>query len=218
MLTLQGEWRERRSLQLLCVGAHCDDIEIGCGGTVLTLVGAGLDLTVTWVVLSSGAERAREAVRSAELMLAGATKKDVRVSAFRDGFLGFDGAKVKEYFEELHGMVSPELVLTHYRNDLHQDHRFVSDLTWQTFRDQLILEYEIPKFDGDLGSPNVFVHLDEALVRRKTDHIRTVFKSQHGRRWFSDDLFLALPRLRGLESNAPGGYAEGFYARKLVLA
>lgn len=218
MLTVQGEWYRRSSLRLLCLGAHCDDIEIGCGGTLLKLLGTGLELTVTWVVLSSDAERAREAVQSAELMLGGVRKKDVRVTSFRDGFLAFEGAKVKEYFEELREAASPELILTHYRNDLHQDHRLVSELTWQTFRDQLVLEYEIPKYDGDLGSPNVFVHLDEVLVRRKIDHVRTLFKSQRERRWFSDDLFLSLPRLRGLESNAPSGYAEGFYGRKLVLA
>ncbi|MGH7402859.1 MAG: PIG-L deacetylase family protein, partial [Candidatus Rokuibacteriota bacterium] len=154
---------------------------------------------------------------SAEAILAGVKTRNVQVKAFRDGFLPYQGAEVKEAFEALKQTVAPDLIFTHYRADLHQDHRLVSELTWNTFRDHLILEYEIPKFDGDLGSPNVFVHLDQALCRRKIDNLVRSFPSQADRRWFSEDTFRAILRLRGMESNAPDGYAEGFYSRKLIL-
>jgi LmbE family N-acetylglucosaminyl deacetylase len=202
---------------ILCLGAHCDDIEIGCGGTIAKLCDDHPRLTVTWVVFSSTEERAAEARSSADRLLAGVKAREVVIKSFRDGYLPYQGVSVKDVFEDLKSAVAPDLILTHYRADLHQDHRLISELTWNTFRDHLILEYEIPKFDGDLGSPNVFLHLDEALARGKIEHIMKSFRSQAGKRWFSEETFLAMLRLRGMESNAPSGYAEGFYGRKVIL-
>jgi LmbE family N-acetylglucosaminyl deacetylase len=203
--------------QVLCLGAHCDDLEIGCGGTVLRLAGSPNAPAFTWVVFSSDATREPEALRSAEMFLRGAHSTRIVIKKFRDGFLPYEGGLVKEAFEELKAVVAPDLILTHYGNDFHQDHRLISELTWNTFRNHLILEYEIPKYDGDLGTPNVFVPLDEPLCRQKIDTILTSFASQAGKRWFSEDLFKSLLRLRGMECNAPDSYAEAFYCRKLVL-
>ena len=157
-----------------------------------------------------------EALRSAETLLSSAPSARIMIKKFRDGFLPYEGALVKEVFEEIKGLMSPDLILTHYRGDLHQDHRLISELTWNTFRDHFILEYEVPKYDGDLGVPNFFVPLDESLCRRKVDTITTSFASQRGKRWFSEELFRSLMRLRGMECNAPSSYAEAFYCRKLV--
>jgi len=202
---------------VLCLGAHCDDLEIGCGGTVLKLTDCRNPPEFTWVVFSSDATREAEAMRSAEIFLRCAPRSRIVVKKFRDGFLPYEGGLVKEAFEELKGTVAPDLVLTHHRDDLHQDHRLISELTWNTFRDHLILEYEIPKYDGDLGVPNVFVPLDDSLCRRKLDTILASFTSQRDRRWFSEDLFRSLLRLRGMECNAAGNYAEAFYCRKLLV-
>jgi LmbE family N-acetylglucosaminyl deacetylase len=204
--------------QLLCLGAHCDDIEIGCSATVLTLLGRYPELSVTWVVMASDERRAQEGLESAHALLAGIPKKTVLIQSFRDGFLPYQGAAVKEYFESLKADVSPDLVLTHCRQDLHQDHRLVSELTWNTFRDHMIWEYEIPKYDGDLGNPNLFVPLDAAVCRRKVENLLTTFATQVDKPWFREDLFLALMRLRGMECHAPSGYAEAFYCRKAVLS
>jgi LmbE family N-acetylglucosaminyl deacetylase len=203
--------------RLLCLGAHCDDIEIGCGGTLIKLLDSGTPLFVTWVVFSSDDEREREALESAHTILQRARTKEIVIRRFRDGFLPFCAAEIKEYIEELKRTISPDLILTHYRNDLHQDHRLISDLTWNTFRNHLILEYEIPKYDGDLGSPNIFVPLSESLCHRKIQILREAFASQHHRPWFDGDLFLSLLRLRGMECNAPEKHAEAFYCRKMVL-
>jgi LmbE family N-acetylglucosaminyl deacetylase len=202
---------------VLCIGAHCDDIEIGCGGTVLRLLETNPALEVHWVVLCSNELRRKEAREGARRFLGAGAEKRVQLQGFRDGFLPYQGGEVKDFFEGLKGQLRPDLILTHFRSDLHQDHRLVSDLTWNTFRDHLILEFEIPKYDGDLGAPNFFVPLSEALVARKVEHVLGAFPSQHGRRWFSADTFRALMRLRGVECNAPDDYAEAFYARKLVL-
>jgi LmbE family N-acetylglucosaminyl deacetylase len=169
------------------------------------------------VVLSGAGARADEARASAASFLSGVEQQAVTVHGFRDGYFPQQWAEVKETFEEIKRGFEPDLILTHYRNDLHQDHRLVSELTWNTFRDHLILEYEIPKYDGDLGTPGFFVTLEEAVCRRKVETLLRCFPSQHGRRWFTRDLFFALPRLRGMESNAPSGYAEAFYCRKAVL-
>ena len=202
---------------VLCLGAHPDDIEIGCAGAILRLTQASKPPAFTWVVFSSDAVRGEEARRSAEALLRGTPNPRIRVEQFRDGFLPYGGAGVKEVFEELKSTTSPDLVFTHYRHDLHQDHRLISELTWNTFRDQWILEYEVPKYDGDLGAPNAFVPLAEPLCRRKIDAILQGFPSQHGKLWFSEDVFRGLMRLRGVECNASGGHAEAFYCRKLVL-
>jgi len=202
---------------VLCLGAHCDDLEVGCAGSILTLLRRPQPPAVTWVVFCSDDVREAEARRSAERLLADAPQSRVVIKRFRDGYLPYEGAVVKDAFEELKGTVAPDLIFTHYRHDLHQDHRTISELTWNTFRDHLILEYEIPKFDGDLGTPNVFVALDQATCRRKLDLILTGFPSQAGKRWFTEDLFRAMLRIRGMECNAPEGAAEAFHARKLVV-
>ncbi len=202
---------------VLCLGAHCDDIEIGCGGTVLRLLEANPELEVHWVVLCSDELRRAEAQEGARRFLGAGAEKRVRIQGFRDGFLPYAGVEVKEFFERLKGEVRPDLILTHYRSDLHQDHRVVSELTWNTFRNHLILEFEIPKYDGDLGVPNFFVPLSEEQVARKCELVLASFPSQRGRRWFSEDTFRALMRLRGIECNAPDAHAEAFYARKIVL-
>lgn len=202
---------------VLCLGAHCDDLEIGCAGTVLTLVERPEPPAVTWVVLTSDARRQDEALATAESLLGRAAAARIVIHKFRDGFLPYEGGVVKDVFEELKHEVAPDLVLTHYRHDLHQDHRLVSELTWNTFRDHLILEYETPKYDGDFGAPNVFVPLDASVARRKLDAIMAGFPSQAGKRWFAEDTFRAVLRLRGMECNAPSTYAEAFYCRKLAM-
>lgn len=204
-------------LKVLCLGAHSDDIEIGCGGAVLKLAEDHRDIKFHWVVFGSNPPRAQEAEASAGLFLKPVAKKQIVVKNFRDGFFPYAGAEIKDYFEQLKQDFSPDLIFTHYREDLHQDHRVIAELTWNTFRNHFILEYEIPKYDGDLGSPNFFVPLDEAICRRKINYILDCFKTQRDKHWFTEDTFLALLRLRGIESCAPGKYAEAFYCRKMVL-
>ena len=203
--------------RILCLGSHCDDIEIGCGGTILRLLAEHSNATVFWVVLSSTKTRAEEARRSAESFLQKAGGKEILIKEFKDGFLPYQGAEVKSFFEEMKQRVSPDLIFTHYRHDLHQDHRFTCELTWNTWRDHLILEYEIPKYDGDFGSPNFFVELDEALCRDKVRCVVDSFASQREKHWFSEEIFRAVLRLRGMECHSATGYAEAFYSRKLVL-
>jgi LmbE family N-acetylglucosaminyl deacetylase len=202
--------------RILCLGAHSDDIEIGCGGTLLRLIEDYPELEIAWIVLGARGERASEARQSAEAFLDHVKRKKIIIKGFRDGFFPYIGAEIKDYFEQLKQEPAPDLIFTHYRHDLHQDHRLICELTWNTFRDHLILEYEVPKYDGDLGAPNFFVHMDETTCRRKIDHILAHFKTQGSRHWFSEDTFLALMRLRGVESQSPGRYAEAFYARKIV--
>jgi LmbE family N-acetylglucosaminyl deacetylase len=214
MLTLGPGQPLRR---LLAIGAHSDDIEIGCGGTIIRLLQEYPDVEVGWVVLSAHGPRAAEARASAENMLANVLQRDILIDSFRDGFLPYEGAAVKERFEQLKERFQPELILTHFGRDAHQDHRLVSELTWNTFRDHLILEFEIPKYDGDLGAPNFFVRLSPDHAQRKVRHLLQQFPSQADKNWFTDDLFLALMRLRGMECNAPDGYAEAFYSRKAVV-
>ena len=206
-----------RALRVLCVGAHSDDIEIGCGGTILRLLSECDDAEVRWVVLGSNGERDGEAVASAERFLAGARKKDILVEHFKNSFFPYLGAEIKEFFEKLKMKIAPDIVFTHYRHDLHQDHRLVSELTWNTYRSHLILEYEILKYDGDLGVPNLFVHLDEAVCQRKIQTLMECFGTQRDKDWFTPDAFLSLLRIRGIESRAPGKYAEAFYCRKVVV-
>jgi LmbE family N-acetylglucosaminyl deacetylase len=207
----------RDALKVLCLGAHSDDIEIGCGGTILKLIAGHKNVAFDWVVLSADDKRKKEAEKSAEAFLTGAARRIV-VKAFRDGFLPYAGGEIKEYFEQLKRKVDPDLIFTHQGSDRHQDHRLISELTWNTFRDHLILEYEIPKYDADLGAPNVFSCLDEAAAEQKIRHILKYFKSQAGNGWFTEDAFRAILRLRGIESNSPARYAEGFHGRKLVLS
>jgi LmbE family N-acetylglucosaminyl deacetylase len=203
--------------RVLAIGAHADDIEIGCGATILRLVAENPGLSMDWLVLSGHGERASEATDSAAAFLRGAGATNVMVEGFRDGFFPYLGEAVKERFEQLKSEVAPDLVLTHRLEDRHQDHRLVAELTWNTFRDHLILEYEIPKYEGDLGHPNLYVRLTQEQGEHKVELLRKCFPSQVGRSWFSDDIFWATLRLRGIECNAPGRYAEAFQARKLVL-
>jgi len=217
MLTLDLGHARPPLAHVLCLGAHADDIEIGCGGTLLALLAAHPSLSVTWVVFSASGERADEARQSAASFLAGAGSRTVHIHEFRDGFFPHEWPRIKETFEQLKAELAPDLVFTHYGDDRHQDHRALAELTWNTFRDHLVLEYEIPKYDGDMGSPNVFVPLDETFVSRKIEALMAHFASQRAKRWFTEDLFRALMRLRGMECNAATGHAEAFYARKLVL-
>lgn len=202
--------------RILCLGAHSDDIEIGCGGALLRLLGEYPRAYIHWAVLSSNEQRAAEARASAAAFLRDAHAPQVHVERFRDGFFPHEGAAIKAYFEQLKA-VQPDLIFTHYRHDLHQDHRVVCELTWNTFRDHLILEYEIPKYDGDMGAPNCFVPLTRALAQQKVDYLLEYFGTQRSKRWFTDDTFLALMRLRAIEAGAPEHYAEAFYMRKLLF-
>jgi LmbE family N-acetylglucosaminyl deacetylase len=213
-LNLQAE--AEGPLNILCLGAHSDDIEIGCGGTILRLVEQYPGTAFHWVVFSAIGVREAEA-RHAASMFGGAAIRGPILKAFPDGFMPFVGAEVKAVFEELKQSVSPDLILCPWRKDAHQDHRLISELTWNTFRNHLILEYEIPKYDGDMGQPNVFVTLEAELSRKKVEHIMEAFQSQHSKRWFEESTFLSLMRLRGMECNAPSGYAEAFYCHKLAL-
>jgi len=203
-------------LTVLCLGAHCDDIEIGCGGTLLQLKAAFPRMRFYWVVFSAGAPRAQEAIASADLFTAGCDRKVV-LKEHRDGFLPYIGGVVKDFFEEMKGQVNPDLIFTHWGGDAHQDHRIISELTWNTFRNHLILEYEIPKYDGDLDRPSVFVPLDSPHFETKVEYLFQAFTSQLDKRWFDRQMFLGLMRIRGMESNSPSGYAEAFYTRKLIL-
>lgn len=201
---------------VLCLGAHSDDIEIGCGGTLLYLQSLVPRPRFHWVVFSSAGVRGKEARKAADLFAAGCDK-EVVLKEYRDGFLPYIAAEVKDFFEEMKGRLDPDLILTHWHGDAHQDHRLVSELTWNTFRNHLILEYEIPKYDGDVGRPNVFVPLAAPLFERKVDYLLEVFASQRTKRWFDRATFMALMRIRGMESNSPSGYAEAFHARKVVI-
>jgi LmbE family N-acetylglucosaminyl deacetylase len=216
MMRLNLPAKVNESFVVLCLGAHSDDIEIGCGGALLHLKKTLPQLKFHWVVLSAGGTRGREAAKAAELFTAGCQKQLV-LKEFRDGFLPYSGGAVKDFFEELKGQVSPDLIFTHWQGDAHQDHRLISELTWNTFRNHLILEYEIPKYDGDMGRPNVFVPLEAPLYQHKVDHLLAAFESQRGKPWFAPETFLGLMRIRGMESNSPSGYAEAFHVRKLTI-
>ena len=213
---LTAAFKKGPGLKLLCLGAHSDDIEIGCGGTVLRLLEEDPAAEVCWAVLGASGARMQEALTSADLFLANARRKEVITREFRDGYFPYNGGEIKDFFEELKRKFSPDLVLTHYREDLHQDHRVVSELTWNTFRNHLILEYEIVKYDGDLGAPNFFVCLSEAVVKKKIRNILECFQTQRNKGWFTEDTFASIARLRGVESSAPERYAEGFYCRKIA--
>lgn len=216
MIQLSLDRGRDEALTVLCLGCHSDDIEIGCGGTVLRLVEEYPRAEFHWMVLSATGTREGEARRGAELFV-GSGQLQGTLKTFRDGFMPFVGAEVKATFEELKRVVSPDLIFTHSRQDAHQDHRLIAELTWNTFRDHFILEYEIPKYDGDLGQPSVFVPLDAEIIQKKVRHIMDAFPSQRSKRWFDENTFLSLMRLRGMECNSPSGYAEAFYCRKLVL-
>jgi len=203
-------------LNVLCLGAHSDDIEIGCGGTILHLSEQYPNCAFHWVVFSALGVRAAEAESGAALFAGKKIARGPVLKRFQDGFMPFVGAEVKATFEELKP-IAPDLIFTHNPNDAHQDHRLIAELTWNTFRDHLILEYEVPKYDGDMGRPSLFVPLESEVCDKKVRYLIQAFQSQHTKRWFRQDTFLALLRLRGMECNAPSGYAEAFYCRKMAL-
>jgi LmbE family N-acetylglucosaminyl deacetylase len=209
--------KKREPLKVLFLGAHSDDIEIGCGGTVLRLLDNNNEIHACWVVFSGKGERRAEAEKSAITLLSKASKKEIIIKDFKESFFPYIGSEIKGFFETLKQTVNPDIVFTHYRDDLHQDHRLISDLTWNTFRDHLILEYEIVKYDGDLGKPNFFVHLSDEICRQKIENLVENFPSQRSHHWFTEETFRAILRLRGVESNAPEKQAEAFYSRKAVL-
>jgi LmbE family N-acetylglucosaminyl deacetylase len=217
MLPLAPRTPEQGGLELLCIGAHCDDLEIGCGGTLLRLVRELEVSRITWVVLSGNEDRAREARQGARRVVGRHRETRIVQAAFRDGFFPYTAIPIKEFFETLKGEVKPDVIFTHYRDDRHQDHRLVSELTYNTFRDHLIFEYEIVKLDGDIGNPNVYVPLDTTTVRRKISLLMDCFGTQRDKRWFSEDVFRGMMRLRGMEAGSTSGYAEAFYGRKLVI-
>jgi len=208
---------KKSGYKILCLGAHCDDIEIGCGGTLLRLLETYSVDFVKWVVFASNEERKQEAITSAAVFLEKAKAKEILVLDYRDAFLNFSGLEIKERFETIKKEIDPDLIFTHYRDDRHQDHRILSDFTWNTFRSHLILEYEIPKFDGDLGIPNYFVRLTEEHADKKIQIILDSFKSQAAKHWFDKETFQALMRIRGMESACITKYAEAFHARKMIL-
>lgn len=216
MIGLQLPTDSAQPLSILSLGAHSDDIEIGCGGTLLQLKSVFRNLKLHWVVFSAAGMRGKEAETAANLIAGGCAKK-IWLKEYRDGFLPYDGANVKEEFERLKTEVNPDVIFTHWHGDAHQDHRLVSELTWNTFRNHLILEYEVPKYDGDLGRPNLFVPLTESVCREKIDHLFAAFGSQCSKPWFDRETFWGLMRIRGMESNSGSGYAEAFHVRKMVF-
>lgn len=217
MINVKLSGRDSGPLQVLCLGCHSDDIEIGCGGTILRLAQQHPGSVFHWVVFSAIGVREAEARRAAALFTESGKLGGPTLRTFRDGFMPFAGAEVKDVFEELKAKVQPDLVFTHYRRDAHQDHRLISDLTWNTFRDHLILEYEIPKYDGDLSQPNFYAPLPEGVYQRKVSHLMDAFQSQRTKRWFQESTFLGLMRLRGMECNSESGYAEAFHCRKVTF-
>lgn len=217
MIALKLDGGTNNALQILALGCHSDDIEIGCGGAILKLGVEHPDCVFHWVVFSAIGVRAAEARHAAAQFVDPLRLKGPVLKTFPDGFMPFVGADIKPVFEELKRAVSPDLIFTHNRRDAHQDHRLISELTWNTFRNHLILEYEIPKYDGDMGQPSVFLPMSLEMCEKKVRLIMDTFRSQCDKHWFQRETFLSLMRLRGMECNSPSGYAEAFYGRKLVL-
>lgn len=218
MKSLQfGSGGER--LSVLCLGAHSDDIEIGVGATLLTMLARGIHLEVKWCVLSGGGgDREQEARASAADFLANAARADIEVLDFKDGLFPEQGEAIKSWFEKLKSNANPDIIFTHRRHDAHQDHRTVCRLTWNTFRDHCIFEYEVPKWDGDIGQPNAYVPIAAMVLERKIDLLNMHFGSQRSKHWFDTETFRGLARLRGMECRAPESYAEALFAHKLTLA
>jgi LmbE family N-acetylglucosaminyl deacetylase len=204
-------------LSILCLGAHCDDIDIGCGGALLALLDRRPGIDVTWVAFSAGGERGKELQRSARRFLRKAGSSRIVTRDYRDGFLPAHFTSVKEDFEGLKKLPVPAVIFTHRRDDRHQDHRLIAELTWNTFRSHLILEYEVAKYEGDLATPSAYVGLEPTQVERKIRILLESYRTQRDKHWFTADTFRGLMRLRGIESGAPSGWAEGFYASKLLL-
>ncbi len=217
MINLTFEEKLTHQLRILCLGAHSDDIEIGCGGTILKIIENYNISSIKWVVFCSDEKRKKEAEKSAHLFLDKIGNIEITVKNYRDGFLPYLGYEIKDFFEELKTAYNPHLIFTHYRHDLHQDHRLICELTWNTYRNHFILEYEVPKYDGDLGQPNFYVSLNERQLKNKLNYLMESFQSQKSKHWFDNDTFSSIMRIRGLESASPSGYAEAFYSRKIVF-
>ncbi|NGP76684.1 PIG-L family deacetylase [Balneolaceae bacterium YR4-1] len=208
---------KNEGLKILCLGAHCDDIEIGCGGTLLKFIEEyEIDL-VNWVVFTSNKTRKKEALSSVGQFMGAVNKVETQILDFKDGYLPSEWDTVKDVFESIKDSFDPDIIFTHYRSDLHQDHKLINKFTWNTFRNHLILEYEIPKYDGDIGNPNLFVPLKEEYIEKKKEILVTCFKSQLKKQWFDDSLLWSLPRLRGVQCASKTNYAEAFYCRKLIM-
>lgn len=210
-------FKHKAGLQILCIGAHCDDIEIGCGGTLLKIFQQYPIKQVFWVVMASNEVRKKEAQKAAEAFLKGIESYQIHIHSYRDAFLPHSALEIKEEFEQIKRQFNPDLVFTHYREDRHQDHRLLSDLAWNTFRNHLILEYEIPKYDGDLGQPNCYVQFNQTIAQNKIDIIMQAYQSQASKHWFEEDTFQALMRIRGMECANYDRFAEAFYLRKAVF-
>lgn len=208
---------DRKRLRVLCLGAHSDDIEIGCGGTLMRWMEEYEQVHVTWAVLSASGVRGEEASRSVQALLLPGVTADVVLGDFEDAHLPAEFRRAKSFMRELHDRADVDVVLTHCLGDRHQDHRLIAELTWQCWRNHLVLGYEIPKYEGDLGRPNLFVPLSTAVVERKVAHLLEHFGSQRSRDWFSAETFSGLMRIRGLECRAASGFAEAFHAPKVVL-
>ena len=204
-------------LRILCLGAHCDDIEIGCGGTLMSLLERYPRGSLRWEVLSSTEERGAETRAAAEQMLSGAQDFSLQVQRFPNSYFPSHAEEIKRYLLSQRDGFDPDIVFTHFGRDAHQDHRTVAELTWNLYRDHVVLEYEIPKYDGDLARPNVYCALSRQLCERKIGILTSCFASQARRGWFTAETFAALMRLRGIECNSPGGYAEAFHARKILV-
>lgn len=217
MLNLNLNIPTDRVPHFLFIGAHCDDIEIGCGGAVLELAQRYPEAVVYWVVLSGNSVRRKEAVRAAKAFARNWSSVEILIKDFRESYFPSQFDLIKDFFEDLKVRTRPDMIFTHFREDLHQDHRVVSEMTWNSFRDHMILEYEIPKYDGGLGSPSFFIPISSKARRRKVDILMRIFQSQKYKHWFTSETFGALMRLRGLECNSTSGYAEAFYSRKLVF-
>jgi len=217
VIQLLSERRDQNKLNLLVLGAHCDDIEIGCGGTLLKWTMEARIQKVIWVIFSSNQARKEEAQRSAEMYLREIPESEIIILDYQDAYLAFAAKEIKDKFEEIRHLMNPDIVFTHYRNDRHQDHRLLSDLAWNTFRNHLVLEYEIPKYDGDLATPNGYVAIPSDHVNRKVKLLLECYASQVSKHWFDEETFKSLMRIRGLECNSPSHYAEAFHLRKCLL-
>jgi LmbE family N-acetylglucosaminyl deacetylase len=215
MLNLMAE-SVGQSLRVLLLGAHCDDIEIGCGATLLRLARTWPQAQFLWVTLSGDDVREAETRHAARRLLAAAHHTEMRMERFRGSYFPTSVEELKDYFETLKSF-KPDLIFTHFRGDLHQDHRVVNELTWNTFRSHTILEYEIPKYDGDLGQPNIFMEVSRDEIELKSEILLDCFPSQRQRQWFTRDTFAALARIRGVECHASEGFAEAFHGRKIKL-
>ena len=208
-------FNKKQDVKILCLGAHSDDIEIGCGGTILKLIDYYNDMDIKWIIFSAANERKLEANSSANLFLKGTINKDIIIKDFRESYFPYNGSIIKDYFEDIK-QYNPDVIITHYKYDAHQDHRIISELTYNTFRNKLIIEYEIPKYDGDIGSPNLYITLSKILCEKKINYIINSFNTQKEKEWFTGDTFWSLLRLRGIESGFSNQYAEAFYCRKMV--